>query len=148
MPGLLYSDDLVLCGELEEDLRARVICFVEVCKRRGLKVNAGKSKVMMLGWEEGLECEVCLDMFRSFKYLGCVLEKLGSDETECSRKVASRRRIAGAMKSLVNVRSLQLEGARVLHESLLVPVLTYGSETMIWKEKERSRIRTVQMDNL
>ena len=25
-------------------------------------------------------------------------------------------------------------------------VLTYGSETMIWKEKERSRIRTVKMD--
>ena len=24
----------------------------------------------------------------------------------------------------------------------------YGSETMIWKEKERSRIRAVRMDNL
>ena len=24
----------------------------------------------------------------------------------------------------------------------------YGSETMLWKEKERSRIRAVQMDNL
>ena len=36
----------------------------------------------------------------------------------------------------------------VLHETLLVPVLTYGSETMLWKEKEISRIRTVQMDNL
>ena len=34
----------------------------------------------------------------------------------------------------------------VLHESLLVPPLMYGSETMIWKE--RSRIRAVQMDNL
>ena len=32
--------------------------------------------------------------------------------------------------------------------SLLVPVLTYGSETMIWKEKERSRIKAVQMENL
>ena len=32
------------------------------------------------------------------------------------------------------------------HETLLVPVLTYGSETMLWKE--RSRIRAVQMDNL
>ena len=32
--------------------------------------------------------------------------------------------------------------------SLLVPVLAYGSETMLWKEKERSRIRAVQMDNL
>ena len=29
-----------------------------------------------------------------------------------------------------------------------MPVLWYGSETMIWREKERSRIRAVQMDNL
>ena len=29
-----------------------------------------------------------------------------------------------------------------------MPVLTYGSETMIWREKDRSRIRVVQMDNL
>ena len=28
--------------------------FVEVCTRRGLKVNAGKSKVMALGREEGV----------------------------------------------------------------------------------------------
>ena len=61
MPGLLYADDLVLCGESEEDLRAMVGHFVEVCRRRGLKVNAGKSKVMVLGGEEGLECEVCVD---------------------------------------------------------------------------------------
>ena len=27
-------------------------------------------------------------------------------------------------------------------------VLSYGIETMIWREKERSRIRAVQMDNL
>ena len=35
--------------------------FVEVCKRKGLKVNAGKSKVMVLNGEEGLECEVYVD---------------------------------------------------------------------------------------
>ena len=35
-----------------------------------------------------------------------------------------------------------------LRETLLVPILIYGSETMLWKEKERSRIRAVQMDNL
>ena len=42
---------------------------------------------------------------------------------KCSRKVASRRRVAGAILSLVNARDLQLECARVLHETLLVPVL-------------------------
>ena len=28
--------------------------FVEVCRSRGMKVSAGKSKVMLLGGEEGL----------------------------------------------------------------------------------------------
>ena len=31
---------------------------------------------------------------------------------------------------------------------MLIPVLIYGSETVIWKEKERYRLRTVQIDNL
>ena len=43
----------------------------------------------------------------------------------------SGRNIAPAIRSLVNARSLQLDCARVLHQSLLVPILTYGCETMI-----------------
>ena len=76
LPGLFYADDLVLCGELEEDLRLMVGQFAEVCRRRGLKVNAGKSKVVVLNGVEGLECEVYVDGIRlehvlEFKYLGC-----------------------------------------------------------------------------
>ena len=56
-----------------------------------------------------------------FKYLGCILDESGPDGAECSR---------------------------VLHETLLVPVLMYGSAPMLWKEKERSIVRAVQMDNL
>ena len=41
LPGLLYANDLVLCGESKQDLRVMVRWFVEVCRRRGLKVNAG-----------------------------------------------------------------------------------------------------------
>ena len=55
LPGLLYVDDLVLCCELEEDLRAKAGRFAEGCKRRGLKLNPGKSKVMALGgWGGGI----------------------------------------------------------------------------------------------
>ena len=35
-----------------------------------------------------------------------------------------------------------------MHKTLLVPVLMYVSETMLWKEEEKSRIMAVQMDNL
>ena len=48
LPGFLYADDLVLCDESEEDLRVMVRWFTEVCRRRGLKVNADKSKVIVL----------------------------------------------------------------------------------------------------
>ena len=65
LPGLLYADDLFLCGELEVDLRGMVGLFFEVFRRRGLKFNAGKSKVMLLNGEEGLECVyvdgICLE---------------------------------------------------------------------------------------
>ena len=74
-----------------------------------------------------------------FKYLGCLLDESGTYEAACSRKVASVRRVSGAIRFLVNARNVQLECASVLHESLLVHVLTYGSERMIWRE-ERSRI--------
>ena len=80
--------------------------------------------MMVLGGEKGLECEVCVDGIclenvSEFKYLGCVLDESGTAEAECNRKVS------GAIRSLVNAKSLQLECASILHESLLVSVLTY-----------------------
>ena len=45
------------------------------------------------------------------------LDESGSDEAECHAKVASGRRVAGAIRSLVNAKDLQLGCARVLHET-------------------------------
>ena len=64
MPGLLYADDLALCGESEEGLRAIVGWFAEVCRRRVLKINVGKSKEMVRNGDVGLECEVNVDGIR------------------------------------------------------------------------------------
>ena len=36
-------------------------CFFEMCKRKGLKVNPDKIKMMVLGWEEELVCGVLVD---------------------------------------------------------------------------------------
>ena len=62
--GLLHADDLALCRKSEGDLWAMVGWFVEVSWTRGLKINAGKSKVMVLNGEERLECEAQVDRIR------------------------------------------------------------------------------------
>ena len=61
LPGYLYTNDLVLYGKSKEYLRAMVGWFIEVSRRRGVKVNVGKSKVIVLNGEDGLECEVYVD---------------------------------------------------------------------------------------
>ena len=72
--------------------------FVEVCRRRGLKVNVGNAKN-----GEGLECKVHVDGIRleqvsEFKYLGCVLDKSCTDGAECSRRATSERRVADVIR--------------------------------------------------
>ena len=61
--------------------------------------------------------------------------------TIVGKKVATRRKVAEAIKSLVNAKDLQLE-------ALLIPVLLYGSEAMVWRKEESSRTKAVQMDSL
>ena len=48
LPGQLYEYDLILCGELEEDLRLKTERLVKVCTRRDLKVEIYRSKVIVL----------------------------------------------------------------------------------------------------
>ena len=102
---------------------------------------------MDLGWEEGLECEVRVDGMQlehvsEFKYLECIFDDSSTNEEECHRKVVGGRKIADAIRTLVIARGLQFECARVLHETFLIPVFMYSSETMMWKE-ESSRIRAI-----
>ena len=59
------------------------------------------------------------------------MDESGTNGAECNRKLVSRRRIAGEIRSLVNARDLQLESARVLHETLLMLVLMYGFELIV-----------------
>ena len=58
---MLYADYLVLCTELEEDLRMMIENFVKEEKRRGLRMNADQRIVMVLGEEEGSVSEVSFD---------------------------------------------------------------------------------------
>ena len=77
-----------------------------------------------------------------------IVDESGTDGAKCHMKMMSGRKVANAIRSLKNAKCLQLDYARVLHKELLMPVLLYYSETMVWSRKEGSRIRPMQMDNL
>ena len=76
------------------------------------------------------------------------MDESGPNGTECRRKVASGKKGEAAIGSLANTRRLQFECARMLYEVLLVLVIFNDSETTVYKEKDRSRTRNVQTENL
>ena len=43
----------------------------------------------------GLHKRIRLEYVSEFKHLECVLDESGTDEAECSRKMASGRRVSG-----------------------------------------------------
>ena len=62
--------------------------------------------MIVLNGEEGLECEIIVNEMRledvsKFKYLGCVLNESRADKAEYHKKVASVRKAAGAIGSIV-----------------------------------------------
>ena len=52
MKQILYADDFVLMGETMEELRENFNEWREVFESKGIKVNLGKTKLMVSGMEE------------------------------------------------------------------------------------------------
>ena len=97
--------------------------------------------MMVLNGEERLECEVHVDGVQlehvlEFKYLRCALNESGTDESECHRKGGMGKRLQVVLGTgyMLGIYSLSVLGSCM---RLLVPVFLYGSEAMVWKEREK-----------
>ncbi len=109
----LYVDDTVLLAESEGDLQRVVNEFYSVCKRRKIKMNAGKSKVMVFERREEevvdfntaysvrlpavARCRVMLGIEKmeemsEFKYLGTALCKHGRMENEIRERLKKKKK--------------------------------------------------------
>ncbi len=143
----------MLLAEGEENLQRVVNEFYNVCKRRRLKVKAGKSTVMVSERREGevidfntayrvrmpavARCRIMLgrekmEEVSEFKYLGIVLCKHGGMEGEIRERLMKGRRVVGLLTGVMKGRNVSMDVKRGLRNSILLPTLTYGSENWTW----------------
>ena len=126
-----------------------------VCGRRKLKVNVGKVMVF-----ERKEIEVCdiktpyrvsvpaercgtvlggerMEEVNEFKHLGTILCKHGKMKGKIERAVKGRS-VIGLLVRVMRGKSVSMEVKRGLRNSILLPTLTYGSETWTWNRAQQS----------
>ena len=165
----LFADDTALFVESEQELQRVVSEFYNVCQRRKLKVNCEKSKVMVferrkteviefdrqyrIRLENERVCKIVLDgkfleEVNEFKYLGTVLCKYGSMEGEVRERAVKGRQVVGSLGRIMKGRNVSVDVKKGLRDSIVLPTLTYGSETWTWNEAQQSRIRAVEMSYL
>ncbi len=89
-----------------------------------------------------------MEKVNEFKYLGSVMCKHGGAEEEIRERAFQGRRVAGSLGRIMNGRSVSMEGKRDLRNTIIVPTLTYPSETWAWNEIQRSRVQAVEMSYL
>ena len=151
MNQLLFADDTVVVADSEKKLCQLVSEFGKVCKRRKLRVNVGKSKVMRCTRsEDGARLNVMLDgealeEVDQFKYLGSIIAADGGVEADVSHRVSEGCKVLGAMNGVIRNRGLGMKVKRALYEKVIVPTVTYGSELWGMKESERRKLNVFEM---
>ena len=111
---LLFADDTALMAESAEQLQCLVTEFGRVCKRRKLRINVNKRKVMCIERnEKPTPLNITLngeriEVVNSFKYLGLCFSRDGGVKEDVSIRVGEGMKTFGAMKCVWSCRSVSL----------------------------------------
>ncbi len=138
-----YADDTTLLASEFDKLRETTAELEEACKKWGMKVNAGKCKIIS---PEGRIISIHgqdIDNTNSFVYLGSVVP---GTEDDIKRRVALAASSFGRLRRTVwSRRDLSRDLKVRLYKALIVPIAIYASETWTLRAAEARMLEVFEM---
>ena len=136
--GLAYADDIVLLSTSKEGLQRALDITEKFCQKWKLTINHSKTKSMVFSRGNqkintvftigGIE----LENVKEFKYLGILIHKKSCSFNPTMKYLRIKAtRAVYALRSKVNINNLPLKVALKLFDSIIKPILLYGSE--VWE---------------
>lgn len=143
---LRFADDIVLIAPNMEQLEIMLTQLDAISSEIGLKMNLSKTKIMTdISTDRAVEIRnEAIELVESYKYLGHTIKLgLGNQTAEVTRRIglgwAAFGKLCYVFKSKLN-NSLK----RKVFESCVLPVLTYGAETLTLTAKSANKLRVAQ----
>ena len=135
--SLMFSDDLIIISTSKIGLQNSLNALENYTKKWKLEINTKKTKCITFSkgnQKEKHQFKIynkIIDNVNEYKYLGIVINKKGSFTTALDDLSCKAKRAIYAMNSKINIRFLSVKTLLKLFDSLICPILLYGSE--VWE---------------
>ncbi|GBP15970.1 hypothetical protein EVAR_12550_1 [Eumeta japonica] len=113
-------------------------------RKRPMKVNVGKTKVMVFERNEStIEYDTHIksekvEQVKEFAYLGSLFTNDGKQDRDIESRVNTRNKANGALLAIMNSKYVSRQVHLAIHNGVLIPTLMYDSESWVWQKSDES----------
>ena len=147
LEDLDFADDLALLSSKFLDIQRKTKSLHENASRVGLKININKTKVMRLNSNVKEKVNIdgrTIDDVDTFTYLGGVVTSKGGCDEDISNRLCKAKAQFRRLRKIWSSSSFSVQTKVKLFNSLVMSVLTYGSETWKTTERDKKKLDTFQ----
>ena len=144
--NLRYADDTTLLAGKKNDLVEMIRRLKKESEKAGLYFNMKKTKIMSTGEEDSFEVDgEELETVTTFTFLGSVIEREGKCDMEIKRRVALGKTAMNGMEKIWKDKNVRIDTKKRLVRALIIPIITYGSESWTMTKKMEKKINACEM---
>lgn len=142
---LRFADDVILVSSCAAELQSMIDDLNSASNRVGLQINFQKTKIMS---PEQVAVHIdgeLLEQVDHYIYLGHTI-RLGKDNqgAEISRRISLSWAAFGKLGVILNDTNVPINLKRKVFDSCVLPVATYGLETVTLTQRNAERLRVMQ----
>lgn len=148
-----FADDLAIFAKNEKDMQFNLEIWEEALRKRNLKMNLDKTRVMKIGKNTTkMTIELngrVIEQTDVYKYLGVKIQSDGKNEAEINERLESTMKLYHALNSkFIRRREISTGTKLTVYNTIFRPILTYGSESWILTRQQKSKLQAVEMKYL
>ena len=133
---LLYADDVVLLSTTQAGLQYQLDALHGYCQSWGLSINRTKTKVVIFAKNDPkirpvFKCgEDFIEAVDQYKYLGVIFHKSGRFQAAEEHLARQGNKAMHSLRRNVHGKEMKVDVLLQLFDTLVSPIITYGSE--VW----------------
>ena len=145
LDDLDFADDLAILSHNARQMQEKTNILVNTSYKVGLKINRSKTKLMKINTNNDtpilLEGE-SLEEVDEFIYLGSTVDKVGGADADIKNRIRKARASFQQLKNVWNTNTISTTTKTRLFNTIVKPVLLYGSETWKLTKTNTTKIQT------